>query len=283
MFGKFDSTRLTIVDFMGVFLPGGVWTILFLTANKMMENFSKIPSDFLVTPVSVAFHYTKGYDPVFYVGITVVSLLFGYFNMAISTKPAQFIANTIYYLTHVPKKNSKRTGYKDYLEKWKFPYIKYFVKKSYFEDVKEFVYQKTGYHCTNIESSSSYQPFETCKRLLKIHAPVLSEEANRREAQVRMLASLLLASVFNIMLSLSAFISSFGIPWISDKLFPVYQNASPYSILFPWLVTSFFIAYVTALTFSLRRCREVEDVYLCTLIVCKGKSINDPKKAFLIR
>lgn len=271
MLKQFESVRLTVVDFLGVFLPGGVWTILFLTAEKMMNESQYLVT--LVTPVSVALSYAKGYDAAFYVGISMASLLFGYINMALSTKPAQFISNFfpsifIYSAQKGCDLTQKKKTLKQIFEDNKFPYNDEFHNKKYFETIKNFVLSKTRHQWEDIFSPSSYQPFETCKRLLRLYAPVLSEETERREAQVRMLASLLLAAVFNFLLALTAMLSSMHIIFFKDY-FPAYIERPTSEILFPWLITSIFITYLISVTFRMRRYREVEDVYLCTLIMCR--------------
>ncbi len=153
------------------------------------------------------------------------------------------------------------------LENNNFPYGYKFHNKPYFKAIRDFVLSKTGHNWGDIFSPSSYQPFETCKRLIKLYTPVLSEEAERREAQIRMLASLLLASVFNFLLALTALLSSMDIIFFKNY-FPAYLEKPSSEVLFPWLITSIFILYILGVTFRMRRYREVEDVYLCTLIIC---------------
>jgi hypothetical protein len=55
---------------------------------------------------------------------------------------------------------------------------------------------------TDWDDLPGYQPFEACKELVKLHVPQVLEEVQGREAQVRMLGSLFLASWFSLMLSL---------------------------------------------------------------------------------
>lgn len=93
----FTPIRLTIIDFLGVFLPGMVWTILFFTLREMVSPQWNIkPTD----PLKVAFFIATlpkelsghEYGAPFYVGLALLSILIGYFNMALSTYPAEWIS-----------------------------------------------------------------------------------------------------------------------------------------------------------------------------------------------
>lgn len=106
-----------------------------------------------------------------------------------------------------------------------------------------------------------YQPFESCKRFLKLHAPTLWEEVQYREGQVRLLSSLFLASIFNFILAMWNYL--------------VIQNSSHNSI---WLIISVFIMLYLAYIFRLRRLREVQDVYLSTFIVLIDQNSEQNKK-----
>ncbi|MCZ8190121.1 MAG: hypothetical protein O9326_10400 [Microcystis sp. LE19-338.1B] len=131
-----------------------------------------------------------------------------------------------------------------------FPYQKYYEenKKFLYSSIKKIVNAELQIQeesdNVKIEKLASCEPFEICKRLLKIRQPVLWEEAQYREAQVRMLASLLLASLFNLILSTLA----------------IKEEPS-------WMFTSLVITIIIGQTFRNRRFREVEDVYISTLLV----------------
>ncbi|MCZ8190122.1 MAG: hypothetical protein O9326_10405 [Microcystis sp. LE19-338.1B] len=93
----FTPIRLTIIDFLGVFLPGMVWSILFFTLREMVSPQWNIkPTD----PLKVAFFIATlpkelsghEYGAPFYVGLALLSILIGYFNMALSTYPAEWIS-----------------------------------------------------------------------------------------------------------------------------------------------------------------------------------------------
>lgn len=252
----FTPIRLTIIDFLGVFLPGMVWTVLFFTLREMVSPQWNIkPTD----PLKVAFFIATlpkelsghEYGAPFYVGLALLSILIGYFNMALSTYPAEwisirvssFIRNIICLFNCPCKKKIQETIYE-------FPYHNYYKKEPQFlySSIKKIVNAELQIQeesdNVKIEKLASYEPFEICKRLLKIRQPVLWEEAQYREAQVRMLASLFLASLFNLILSTLA----------------IKEEPS-------WMFTSLVITIIIGQTFRNRRFREVEDVYISTLLV----------------
>lgn len=242
---KLDPVRLTVVDIMGVFLPGAVWTILLLTLRDLTSGAAA------ETPFSLAFSIaigdSYGARPVqlgasFYAAFVVVSLLLGYVMMALSSKVAEQISRPW----------STLTGTRDSL----FPYVAKYAAKPYFAELQRFLRKRL--QVDDLQSLPGYQPFETCKRLLKMHAPALWEDAQRREAQVRMLASLLLACVFSAVLAAYA-------TWLR-----VPSSAS-------WLGWSVGIALLVVYAFRVRRSREVADVYISALILAgiEGQSATD--------
>lgn len=263
----FTPIRLTIIDFLGVFLPGMVWTILFFTLREMVSPQWNIkPTD----PLKVAFFIVTlpkelsghEYGAPFYVGLALLSILIGYFNMALSTYPAEWISIRVSsFIRKIKasfinlfkcfwkiKKNQETQETQEIKDN--FPYQKYYEenKKFLYSSIKKIVNAELQIQeesdNVKIEKLASYEPFEICKRLLKIRQPVLWEEAQYREAQVRMLASLLLASLFNLILSTLA----------------IKEEPS-------WMFTSLVITIIIGQTFRNRRFREVEDVYISTLLL----------------
>ena len=88
--------RLNIVDFIGVLLPGLVWTVLLLTANEM---YRVAGSGENVTPLTVVAGLTLEGETAqidrgaaFYTGLFVVSLILGYLIKALSSNPAEYLA-----------------------------------------------------------------------------------------------------------------------------------------------------------------------------------------------
>ncbi|MDZ7292715.1 MAG: hypothetical protein ONB42_22530 [candidate division KSB1 bacterium] len=262
-----SPVRLTIVDFMGVFLPGIVWLILFLSMAELLHPSGWVqdanPRD--IAYALVGLHSEKITLPALnafsYVGLAFVALLAGYFMKAIPSRIADLVSFGIGIVLFFPKTImgfSKRSAIpppfqlKDYL----FPYPAIHKRQQYFKTLESFIESKVHLPYTDLRG---YQPFSICKRLLKIYVPELWEEIQHREAQVRMLDSLLLASLFSFMLS----VAKLGIDWYSGTL------PSHLATNLIWLTISMVTTIIMAATYRVRRHREVEDVYHYTLIASR--------------
>lgn len=223
--------RLTIVDFMGVFLPGIVWAILLLTFREMI-----LFPNLEISPLTVVSNLTTKSDmseepmgAVFYTGLFIGSLILGYIIKALSSKPAEYLSYPPYWFQFVRRRLSMEDV---------FPYTAKYKDTQYFQAIEKLIRDKLGYDWRVLPG---YQPFETCKHLLKLHVPVLWVEVEQREAQVRMVASLFLALCFSFILSIIEY------SWI-------------------WGAISLIGLVVLAHTFRNRRHREVEDVYVSTVV-----------------
>lgn len=244
--------RLNIVDFIGVLLPGLVWTVLLLTANEM---YKVAESGENVTPLTVVAGLTLEGETAqidrgaaFYAGLFIVSLILGYLIKALSSKPAEYLAFPPYWPRMVLSwKIGKWASFPQvWLEKVGgelnsidvFPYTRQHQDHDYFKTIEKLFSCHLGHSWSELPG---YQPFEGCKQLVKLYVPSLWIEIEQREGQVRMLASLFLASCFSLALSILA--------W------------SP-----AWVFLSALATVLLAGTFRMRRHREVEDVYVSTVI-----------------
>jgi hypothetical protein len=97
------------------------------------------------------------------------------------------------------------------------------------------------------------------KRLLRLVAPALWEELEHREAEVRLLGSLYLASVFSLFLALFEII----------RELIVGHQVHLVSVF--WLATSIAIALLAGDGFGHLRRREVEYAYLHTLVAVNAR------------
>ncbi|MCG3121406.1 MAG: hypothetical protein ALAOOOJD_04484 [bacterium] len=270
-----SPVRLTIVDFMGVFLPGLIWVILLLTMAEVLS-----PSGWVDDPNPKNITYALGglHRAAFtaaplgtfaYVGLALFALLAGYLMKAIPSRIAEVSSFAIGVIFFFPKsimgfnKISALPGsykLKDYL----FPYPAIHQKREYFKVLEAFVESEVHQPWTDLRG---YQPFSICKRLLKIYVPKLWEEIQHREAQVRMLDSLLLAALFSFVLSLIKLV----LDWHVSRLFFSFRTNMA------WLMISIMATVVMAAIYRLRRHREVEDVYHYTLIasrLAKARSLS---------
>lgn len=115
-----SPVRLTIVDFMGVFLPGLIWVILFLTMAEILS-----PGGWVDAPNPKDVTYALGglYPATFnaaplgtfaYVGLALFALLAGYLMKAVPSRIAEVISFAIGVVFFFPKNimgfNSESTG-----------------------------------------------------------------------------------------------------------------------------------------------------------------------------
>ncbi len=311
---NFTPIKLTIVDFLGVFLPGTVWVVLFatlrdtiiLTSHHFGCTLVKYPNP-LNEGLYILTLSNDKYGTIFYLGLALVAIILGYLNMSLSTEFTEWFSHLDVWIISLFNWN-KYTKYdplllwyisacfksskppclsllpvmlsqkidaikKDYGNNV-FPYENKFKNKLFFQSINDYIvkrfntfiqtqryekkilfYNKKITINGKINKFSDldlpiYQPFESCKRFLKLHAPTLWEEVQYREGQVRLLSSLFLASIFNFILAI----------WNCLLI----ENTSHNCI---WLIMSVLIMLYLGYIFRLRRLREVQDVYLSTFIV----------------
>ncbi len=250
---RISPLRLSIVDFLGVFLPGSVWALLMITTLEVFgwSDFSSDP-----TPLSAARRLLgvsqapptgPPFGLPFYTGLALFSLLMGYLVKAFSARPAEWIAFRI----ELFRSKKFREDCKECKDDYRFPYAARHRDKSYFKSIEKIVKDRLGYDWGELPG---YQPFESCKRLLRVYAPVLWEEAQQREAQVRFLVSFSLAALYSSALSLVSLTIDFT------------RRRDP-SDSFWWFFISALVSVLLSTALWTRRHREVEDVYLSTLIM----------------
>jgi hypothetical protein len=247
--------RLSIVDFLGVFLPGAVWALLMITTLEVL-GWTEFSSD--ATPFSTARRLLDvSQEPPagpkfglpFYTGLALFSLLLGHLVKAFSARPAEWIA---FHFKRTFSKEFRLACGKNTAD-YRFPYPAAYRGEPYFASLSEIVKRRLGH---NYEQLPGYQPFESCKRLLRAYAPALWEEAQQREAQIRFLVSLSLAALYSTILSIAAMVAAaLKGRGIAEAL--------------AWFIVSTLVSVLLSTTLWTRRHREVEDVYLSTLIADK--------------
>jgi hypothetical protein len=194
-----------------------------MTAHRMITD----PN---VDPVVILRELTSNSasrEPAFYVALFLSSLLVGYLIKAISSK----IIEVLSYPLAVFSKQSRH-------KHW-FPYTDY-MQQTYPKLFDEVTALFTTVLRTDWHDLPGYQPFEACKQLVKLHVPQFLEEVQEREAQVRMVGSLFLASCVSLVLSL---------------------RPGGY-----WLLISLVTTVSLRALFRRRRHREVSDIYMITVI-----------------
>lgn len=260
---RLSALRLSIVDFLGVFLPGAIWSVLILTAIRLLgwkSNGDATPLE--VT--SALLGTSPGSDGkidlsgAFYAGFILFSVLMGYLVKSFSSRPAEWVAFWIHWLIS-PKLRMRCRDPENRRGDFRFPYHALFKAEPYFPSILRIVQERTGQQAW--EHLPGYQPFETCKTLLRVCAPGLWEEAQRREAQSRFIVSLTLAALFSTILALVAVV----LAWKEGQ-----ELAHPVE----WLTASTIISFLlSSLVWKSRR-GEVGDVYMFTLIASQTTGLS---------
>jgi hypothetical protein len=237
-----SHVRVTIVDLMGVFLPGAVWTLLLATLGKVLQSGGS-------TPVGVINSIFAGSAPRlgagFYIAALITVLIVGYVAKYVAVKTAEYLVITYLVVPLARLRHRLKTG-KPWTGKpsdFLFPYNAYHEGTPYFDKIVKAVESRLGIKRAEMASG---QLFGTCKRLLKLHAPTLWEEAEQREAEVRMLASLVLAALFSLIVALLQA--------------TVHGNSTR-----AWALTSLASGIILVLAYRRRRRLEVVSVYFAVL------------------
>jgi hypothetical protein len=249
MTSRLTALRLSIVDFLGVFLPGALWGVLILTTVRMLGwTMSGMTSVLLGSTPEDGGRVNVG--GVFYVGFVILSLLMGYVVKSFSARPAERVAFSLRWLFS-PELRKHCRDPKVKPEHFRFPYRALYQDKSYFPSIARIVQDRTGQ--PKWEDLPGYQPFEACKSFLKVYAPALWEEAQRREAQSRFIVSLSLAALYSTVLALIAVVTA----WRAGR-------GTTYAG--EWLLASTGVSCFLSYLLWKSRWGEVGDVYLFTLI-----------------
>jgi hypothetical protein len=248
---EFQPIRVSIVDILGAFLPGLIWLVLIVTFAKIITHDNQ---DHYITPLHVCLSIMEvSFDATekvergipFYIGLIFAGLLLGYLIRPLATRVTEMISS----LDAFWKNKQLQIEDKNYTftrKDFRFPYNAYHSTKPYFEQIILSIEMSLG---TAYRFLPGSQPFSTCKRILKVLNFSLWEDSEYAEAEIRMIGSLFLASIFSLILS----IISITIEQVS----------------LIWIVSSLLLIFMLALGFRVRRRREVGYVYLHYLIASK--------------
>jgi hypothetical protein len=256
---KFKSIPLTILDILGIFIPGSVWLVLLVTTFRLN---SEVTIEDGISPLTscktIGLFFQDLNSPLLAALVFIVaSLLIGYTIRPIAMGLAEWFS--------LPFQKFHNTTWGFKLNELKFPFTKLFEKEPYYQKILTIVENVTG--CKK-ESLPRHPPFSAAKRYLRLISPSLWEESERREAEVRMVGGVLLAMIYSLILSLIVIILQYIKPiQFHDKT----------SIWF-WLVVSFVAVIILSLGFCRLRYGEVANTYLNTLIAYRHFVRNEPKK-----
>jgi hypothetical protein len=252
---------VTIVDILGSLLPGVVWLVLLITLGELIGIHTNTwPPTHNFTPINVILDLLgegrgagvlQNRGVPFYIALTVGALLLGYSVKPVATRYAEMVTAGAEYLLGL-RHGGRPFSY------YRFPYHEKYADNPMYElivgRVEEWLDVKAvapPISLANVRKSRllATQPFSSCKRILKVLNESLWEETEYREAQVRMIGSLILATLLSIFCALYCML--------------VNEVSWPTTI---WLAASVGAVAVLGYGFRLSRSAEVAYVYLNFLV-----------------
>lgn len=248
----FRPIPLTLLDFLGVLLPGCAWLLLFSAIIELIRVRSTGPEA-----------AWKGVEDILNKGggwpliLIFLSLIIGYSLKPISMWSAERLTKTLFKLS----RNTRRYHSRDMV----FPFKVFFYKNPYYPKVTSILTRLCGVDFSEGKPGKN-SPFNAAKRYLRLISPTLWEESERMEAQVRMIGGLFLVGFCAFFLSaLVIGYNMFSITF-SIKRWPTIEE-----IFF--LVSSFVATLVLGIGFNRSRIREVEYTYL-NMLLAEGHRIE---------
>ena len=248
---KFRSISLTIVDFLGAFLPGVIWMFVawyfislmniivptFFKSLVYYNIFKDIQGSELLT--------NKSMDILAIFCFLIIGSILGYIMEAIVMAPASHIAP--FFQLRLWKNSFKGNEPPKLISRFKNTYARYLFPFDilYAEEIGKFNKIRVSHELDDSKEKFKYGLFSLLKRRLKIKSPNMWEEIERLEANARMLGSLFMAGFANLLIAtIKVFI---GDNFIND---------------FIWFLFSIFIACTLAYAFMKRHKKEVRILYL---------------------
>ena len=190
---SFRPIPITILDFLGVLIPGFLWSLLATETYAALEwsaapAFGPMEAWRRLGGVAAA-----GGGWIGPLSLVFASLVAGYVLKPVANKIADVLARPFFWL----QRDTRRAGWRTL----SFPYPSLYETKDFFPKVGEILKTVTG--VDGIDQLPGRQPFTAAKRILHATAPTLWEESERMEAEVRMAGSLFLAALYSTGLHLA--------------------------------------------------------------------------------
>jgi hypothetical protein len=235
---EFRPIALSVVDFLGSFLPGCIWLVVIHEYDLM---FHRLGARSVFAPVlqilstdQVA-DKTQTIGTFYYLALAGLAALLGFSVKPIAMRAAEWCS----------RPETWRHGGRDH----RFPYKAEYQGKEYFRTIVEAVALRTGFSADVLPGQ--YQPFSACKRILRESRSALWEELEHAEAEARMLGSLFLA----VAVSVVPVTSSLRWNWV-----------------LLWCVSTFCLGY----GFRRARRREINYCYMNFLIASRAIDRVEP-------
>ncbi|HXU38698.1 MAG TPA: hypothetical protein VN937_20250 [Blastocatellia bacterium] len=243
---KFRPIPITILDFLGILLPGFVWLILLATTIQILVRQGDAAAQ---TPLDVCGEIasTLKSQEIWIAAVTLIvaSLIVGYILKPFAMRVSEWLSRYLF------KLEKRHRGIP--LQAFRFPYDEIFRHTD--------GYQKAGKLIQGVIKCSpdklfGSRLFAASKRYLRLMAPALWEESERMEAEVRMAGALFLAFLYSTVLStLSLILGSLHFRQIQNK-----------SATWTWWILSVCLAFAIGTGLNRLRIREVGYTYMNTLI-----------------
>jgi hypothetical protein len=261
------GVNVTIVDLIGALLPGLVWFILFATIVLLATQPELGPT---ISPFQTSkdiLQYGSKHGRASYAAVVLVAILLGWVIKAAGLDWADGICAWCIWLLRQPSlwRARKRQRFAPAgaepsahpIADLLFPYNRIVENKH--GEVMVRVKELAAYHLgQGWEKAPGRQPFDSCKLVLQQLNPLCRDTAERAEAQVSLLGSLFLASLFSLASAVFAYLlKRSGWEWIGASA-----------------AAAAFLGY----SFRKDRLAEVEKIYIMALLVQHGVE-KEPKGA----
>lgn len=201
------TLSLTLVDVLGVLVPGFVW----LSLLSMLVHIVLTGNADLTAEYSIARRIFTNSSTVFQSAVLIMllgtALIIGYmakaFAMGIAGQIESFFLGAWSILTKPSVFGTTRKQFFSQIldSKWQFPYSFIHEGQAYFVALTAIVVA----HSALDKGVLPGKVFGYCKRLTKVMAPELWAEGQQLEAEVRMMGSLFLAGVLGVVIALLSF------------------------------------------------------------------------------
>jgi hypothetical protein len=248
----FRPIPITILDFLGVLLPGWVWLFLIYATYDYISTFQATPKGAWTRINALQVQGGLWLGPL---AIIFMALIIGYAIKPLAMRLAKQASKYLFKLS----RKTKQFAAKEMV----FPYDAYFSTKPYYDKTAAILQRVCDIQAT--ADLPGKAPFSPAKRYLRLLSPMLWEESERMEAEVRMIGSLMLASIYANLLSAMVVTTTV---LRMHRLPPLEQWA--------WLIATIIASVVLCIGFNRARMHEVEYTYMNMLLAegCRGVQKN---------
>lgn len=233
---KFRSVPITILDFLGILIPGLLWLVLLIESYQVFTDSGARASGIARTFEQLSKFASAGGTWFGPLSIIFAAIVTGYSIKPLALRVAGLFTKPLFSLLSESRGVPWRSMH--------FPYHAYFANTSYYKKACQVLERVMG---LDPEGLPRVGPFAGAKRYLHAAAPALWEESERMEAEVRLLGALFLAAVYSAVLHFGLALAGF-------------TNA------IAWAVISLILTLVLAVGFNIVRFREVAYTYVNVVI-----------------